>query len=185
MPGHRWWDDEFEGRRHEPLARYVRHIEEEQYDIFNGFFQDAWLYQQCRIAGAEGEWYEEGSSGAVTTNLAESLVDSLVAMVARHMVRLTFQTDGADWSVQRQARRLERFMEADFARMRVNEKRIEQFRDGAVMGTGVLAVSKQDGAPCVERALIDEFVVDENACRYGCAPWLQRRRLVDAHALAA
>src|SRR5690606_38140119 len=88
-------------------------------------------------------------------------------------------TDNADWSVQQTAKQVEKYLFGMFQALKVHEKMTLIFRDACIFGTGVLALCVRDGELKVERALVDEIIVDENEVPHGGMPrQLHRVRLV-------
>lgn len=191
----RWWssvhaandDGAPDMPRHEAVMGYVRSLEEEQADVHERFLQNGWRYGQTKLMGVDCEWetpfpFDEN---LVSTNLIREGVDGVVSILCQNRPRITIQTDGADFSTQRKAKWLERYLDAEFMRMGVYDDVTEALRDAAVFGTGVLRVFDEDGRPQVERVLIDEIIVDVKECRAAAPRQLHHRRFIDIDVLCA
>ena len=103
----------------------------------------------------------------VTLNVIQSCVDTLSAKIAKNRPKPTFLTDGADWSKQQRAKKLDKFIAGAFYQMRVFEETPRVFTDSGVFGTGFYKVFSQNGKLCGERANPDEILVDDAEGIYG------------------
>ena len=183
-----WWQSDKDDAHHR-VFKAVHTLEESQRDTYERFMRYAWLYDSSRLSGvdailASGPYPVE--QGPVTENVIESVIDTAKALIAKNRPRATFVTDGADFSTQRKARQLELFIEAEFHRTQVYDRGVEAFRDGCVYGTGGVKIfSDEDGRVAVERVVVDEIVLDEEACRVAPPLDLHQRKFVDRHLLAA
>lgn len=180
----RWWGEDCEGERHEAIIKYVRVLEDEQHDIHQRFVDNAWLYHQSGMMGTDRRWHLPAlarRNGPSATNIIESNIDALVALIARHKPRVAVVTDGGDFSMQQRSKWLDRWVEAEFKRAKVYADTTLMFRDAAVFGTGVLHVfaDPDSGRPEVERVLIDDIVVDERECSTTAPRQIHRRKVVD------
>lgn len=180
-----WWDDDASETRHEYLFKYVKHLEEQNAATFEKFLQNAWLYHRQPLMGLDGEFDAPPDPYESTTNLCEHAVDTAWSMIAKYIPRVAFQTDGADWSLQKQAMQLERWYEAERNRMTVDEDAQTAFRDAEVFGTAALYEFEEDGRPQVEPVLIDELRVDVKECRRSKPTHIYRVRFVDRQVLKA
>jgi hypothetical protein len=153
---------------HEAVFAYVQDIEEtpRHRDIRRRNVAHAQLYSNRYEVGLDGSYsanhFRDGYS-AVTDNLIQSMVDTATSLQGTGRVKPTYLTDGADWDTYKLAEDLGKVTWGLWNSLELNTKRTRMFRDAAIFGTGVLRVSRQGGKICVDRVLIDDIVVDEDA----------------------
>lgn len=116
-------------------------------------------------------------------NVVRAAVDTVTAKVGRMRPRPTFLTDGGNWTMQRRAKQLQRFMDGAYHQADAYEHGLEWFRDGMVLGTGVLVPyyrGVDHGKPrlCLERVPAWEFFVDALDAEGGQPRCLYRVRYV-------
>lgn len=100
------------------------------------------------------------ASQRITYNLCQSVVDTLVAKIAKNKVVPTFLTQGGVWEVQKAAKDLSKFVEGIYYQEHVHDKGVQAFRDSAVWGTGILHIFRERDDIRVERVLPHELFVD-------------------------
>ncbi len=178
-----WWVSE-KDKVHQNVASTVADIEARQGGIFERFWRLEVLYDP-NTAGAG-----QASSAAldtVTENVIASNVDTVQSAIAATEVRARFETDGADWGQQRQARHLEWYAEGVGTLLDVAAKCRVGFKAAAKKGTGLNHVYvDRFGELCVESVAVDDIIVDENEMRSGGAiRQMHRRKAVDCDDLKA
>lgn len=182
-----WWSpDVEEGERHKLVFEYVRALEDAQWEERERDLRHGWLYDQtCRLMGVDFELrqYQFANPAPVTENVVRSVIDTATSMIARNRPRISIVTDGGNFKMQRKARQLERFLEAEFRRMGVYPEGVRMFRSGAIFGTGALHVFERNNRPAIEHVAIDELIVDEEECRNAPPRQIHRRKFVDKSVL--
>lgn len=181
-----WWQAD-EGEAHERVFIYVSTVDQAQASIFDRFVKLAWLYDPLDMMGMRTILPTPADEAQVSENAIQSAIDTATSIIAKNRPRVTFQTDGADWSTQRRAKLLERYVEGLFKQTKIYSEGVKVFRDAAVFGTGILKIYplEEDGKIVAERVIPDEILVDEAACRTAPPREMHQRRLVDRHVLAA
>lgn len=178
-----WWQSE-EGNAHGDVFKYVQSIAQRQTTVTQRAEIHASLYANRDLT--QGRETYMPRQFAVTENIVASCVDTVASMIARNRARPTFQTDGAEWSTQQRAKKLEKFVVGTYDQLSVYELLQDMFRDAAIYGTGGLKVMADDGEIVVERAIFGptpEVIVDETTCN-GCEPReLFQRKWVDREVL--
>ncbi|MBA2540469.1 MAG: hypothetical protein H0V17_12585, partial [Deltaproteobacteria bacterium] len=160
-----WWNAD-KTKVHGTLMAYVQAVEEEQSAIYDRFVKLEALYDP----------YATTSDGVdrigVVENVIAANIDTVAAVVAATDIRARFQTDGADWDMQRTARRLEWYAEELGTRYQIAQKCRTSFKlGGALKGTGLIKVYiDQFDEIRVERVLVDDVIVDEQECKNGGKP---------------
>lgn len=180
------WFRAEEGKVHETVFEYVSTVEGNQSDLFERFVKLEALYDPNGQA-AEGTDIRADMIGVVENAIARN-IDTVTAVVAMTDVRSRFQTDGADWFQQRQAKLLEWYVEGVAKQVKRKHRAKLSFKGGAKKGTGLVKIYPDEihGEVRCEHVLVDDIVVDRRECRHGGAPrQLHQRRIVDRDELIA
>lgn len=179
-----WWTAQ-KGSVARSLFTYVKTIDRSQFQLFNKFHRLARLYDTNPLPGQLGRAPRE--YGRMHENALASAVDTISAQISTTDVRAVFDTDDADWSTQRKARRLEWYVEALGKLYKVPYKCRHAFKTGgAVKGTALVKVwGDAFGRLRVEPAMVDDIVVDELETRNGDPRQLHYRTTVDRDELKA
>jgi hypothetical protein len=164
---------------------YVRQVESEQSSLFQRFLRYASLYDPHERMGLGGEVTSNEVDSFVADNVVQSAVDTAGSIIAKSRPRIAVNTDNGDWSTQRRAKWVERYLEQLFKATRFYQAAQQMFTDACVFGTGALKITPAVGEKKirVERVLIDEIIVDERECRGRAPRHLHQRRIVDREEL--
>ncbi len=166
-----WWREEVPEYRAQKLVAAAEALEKDQSTRHNLNLLHARLYGNFDLAGFGARQYMRGNamaSARIAFNVIEAGTDTLASKVSKHRPRPVCQTDGANYREQQKAKRLGFFGEGLFSHARVYEKDDLTFVDSCVFGTGGYKVlMDDDGKVNLERAFIDEVLVDEADARYG------------------
>src|SRR4051794_10789546 len=95
---------------HEPVFRFVRKVEQEQGDVYDRLAMLERRYDQYSPTGDDSTDPAQKLAN-VSENLVASNIDTVYATVTAADIRARFLTDGADWSVQRRAKKMEYYSE--------------------------------------------------------------------------
>lgn len=121
-----------------------------------------------------------------TYNLIESCVDTQVSRVTQNEPQPKFLTDGADYKQRHLAQKLNQFILGEFYQVKAYEKTKKMFRDGCVMGPGVLKVYEgDDKRVAVDRVMVTDLFVDENDSLNGNPQTMYQLKLMDRDKLIA
>ncbi len=184
-----WYDWDDKETLPSKLFSTVEEIEEDQASLRETWRKFALYYSNRHELGLN--WGMNVSTDAyealVTENVVKSVIDTAASIIAKNQVRCRVLTNGAEWSDQRKARKLEQYLFGEFHARDVWSLAPEVFRDACVFGTGVVKVIPNRDKKRVEyeRVLIDEIVVDERQALRGKPRELHQRRLVDKNILSA
>jgi hypothetical protein len=183
-----WWGAD-EDAAHESVLGYVRSLEEAQAYQHRLNVQNAKLYANTDLLGLD--WtlsprdFSRRPQMAVSENVVMSVIDTATSMIAKNRPKATFVTDGADFSTQRRAQQLDRFIEGLFQQTDIYNEAVRVFRDAAVFGTGVMHIWADDGKIQIERVIPDEIIVDELECISSPPRQMHRRKFVHREVLKA
>lgn len=115
----------------------------------------------------------------ISYNLCQSVIDTLIAKMAKNKVIPTYITNGGIWNVQKKAKQLTKFTQGWFYGEKVHHKAIDAFGDGAVWGDGFVHVLRENDKAVIERTLPHELWADEIETLTGKPFQLFRARLID------
>ena len=193
----KWWM-EAEGERHKHIFGVVKGIREKQaYRTRNNLLY-ARLYGNMELEGLQaGSFAKEVGLNAgktrQTLNLIKAAVDTVSAKIGSRKTRPLFMTEDGNWSLQRRAELLTRYMEGAFDVMGTGtgDNRTlygvgrRGFTDACVLGTGGIKFYADPDAKAVkcERVLVEEIVVDETEGRYEDPRQLHQEKLVHREVL--
>lgn len=133
------------------------------------------------VGGDAVERMAASGSAPVRLGLFKAAVDTITARVGEIRPRPTFLTNRGDWSLQRKAKDLQLFVDGAYHQSDAYEKASAAFRDGAVLGTGVLlpyTTGTKTPRFCVDRSPAHEWFVDAADAEYGEPRCLYRIRWV-------
>lgn len=121
-----------------------------------------------------------------TFNVVASCVDTLVSRMIQNKPKPMFLTDGGNYKNRKLAKELNKFIEGEFYRLKVYEKREANLRNACVLGDGVFKVYEtEDKKVGLEHVLCTELYVDEADGMYGEPQNLYQLKLVNRDILAA
>lgn len=186
-----WWNAAT-GEVWKTAVPYVRTVENTQAELFNKFVKLESTYdtnpRTNRDSQARTTAQRLGRAKAIVTeNLIACNVDTVASNVADTDIRVRVQTDGADWSHQRTAKRLESYGNGLSKLLEIGPKCRTGFKAGAAMkGTGLNKVwIDQFDQIQVTPVPIDNIIVDELECREGKPRQLHYRDFFDREDLQA
>lgn len=143
----RWWlpESQLHGdKRHHVLGQVVDRLETEDAQRRSAFCHHLRLYGGRRAAAAlldPGDVIDQsGPSGSahLKHNVCQSVVSTGVSRLGKNKPRPQYLSNGGDFGLMQQSRRLSHFVSGIFDRAKVYSKGRRAFRDAAVMGPGVL-----------------------------------------------
>jgi hypothetical protein len=109
----RWWTDAHEEDRAECIRKCASQIWEDQTASRQEMLRAARLYGSIPLLGLAPKLYRRQAISTrrskLALNVIKSVNDTYVAMITDEQPRVTFQTTGADWTLQQRAQRLEQF----------------------------------------------------------------------------
>ena len=167
------------------LFTHVEGIEEAQRAVHEANLYHACLYSNREEIGINWMNNSRGfdtaaANGIVTNNVIKQVIDTATSIIAKNKPRPRVLTSGAEWVDQRRAKKLEKFLWAEFSHRGAYRLGPSVFRDACIWGTGLLKVLELGGTIKLERTIVDEIIVDERDCINSCVPReMFQRRLVD------
>lgn len=179
-PAQRWWEGQ--GDSYEVFKWIEQHDGDRKAD-YQQFYR---LYSNRDVVGFGPASYGTRRSGdRVSLNITKSVVDTVCSRIARNRPRPRFLTTGGNHSLQRKARLLERWVDAQCYTTKLYKIAPIVFRDACIFGTGVLKVFARGKEVVAERVFPGELFVDRSEGLYGCPRQLHQRKFMDRGELKA
>lgn len=166
------------------LIDYVRAIERAQTTMIDRRLKYARLYDRnAKLVGVGGRLTRVDDGDPPTENIVRNNIETATALLGNDQTRVAALTDGAEWSVQRRAKRLQKFLEAQFEALGWDALQVRMVRSAGVSGEGHVKFEIEDGKIVASYVPFDEIIVDDEACRSGPPVQLAQRRFVDKDVL--
>ncbi len=167
------WYDAPKDDAHANVFRDVRRIEQEQGDIYDRLALLESLYDQYSPIGDDTST-STSKLVNVTENVVASNVDSTYASVPTAEIRSRFLTDGADWSVQRRAKKMEFYVEGLGKQLGRHRKCKVAFKECSKVGGGLVKVyATRWREPAIDHVRLQDIFVPDEDSRTGGAPPMQ------------
>ena len=119
----------------------------------------------------------------ISYNVVQSVVDTAVSRVTRNRPKPLFLTSGGDYRKQREAKKLNQFLDGVFYENGTHQIGTTVFRDAAVWGDGFIHVFAKGDRVCHERVMSSEIFVDDVESLYGSPRQMHRVKQVDRQVL--
>jgi hypothetical protein len=119
----------------------------------------------------------------ISYNVVQSVVDTAVARITRNRPKPLFLTSGGDHKKQREAKKLNAFLDGVFYENSTHAIGTTVFRDAAVWGDGFIHVFPKANRICHERVMSSEIFVDDVESLYGSPRQMHRVKQVDRQVL--
>ena len=181
-----WWlrDNNID----EGIFSHVRAIDEHQAYRAAEDLTHARLYGNAYTRDLSLRGYARQVSRAnmhrVTMNICASMCDTVAAKLCKNRPKATFLTSGGDFTQQRKARRLDRFVFGQFYHTDIYAVMPKVVMDALIFGTGFLKVfhCSQKGIAC-ERVLPSEILCDDSESMYARPQTLYQRKYISLETL--
>jgi hypothetical protein len=184
----RWWSAK-KTERAKSVWGVVQHLA--QYDSVRQtqYELSAKLYGNTQLLGVTGLTTKKGAApqatikDRLTYNVVQSALDTVTSKIAKNKPKPLFLTSGGNWKLQRKAKKLDKFVEGCFYENDAYHLGTNIFRDGGVLGDGLVQVFEHYGRVKYERTLVSELYVDWFEAYYGNPRQLHRVKNVDRQVL--
>ena len=106
-----------------------------------------------------------------TMNVVQSATNTLVSKITKNKIKPTFLTDGGDWGMQQQAKKLDKYIFGQFYKLKVREEAKKAFRDACIFGDGFIKHWHDDqGQIHIRRVFNPCILIDQAETLYGQEP---------------
>lgn len=157
---------------HSSVFSYVKHLDQQQSYRQTENVRNMRLYGNYEFSALNAYNYMKAEPGSntlnrVTMNVVQSMVDTVVSKIGKNKPRPYFLTDEGDFTLQRKAEKLTKFVEGQFYSCDFYEKAQMAFKDACIFGTGAVKIFREGNEIKAERTFIDEIRVDDTESFYG------------------
>lgn len=127
----------------------------------------------------------EGGDIRFTMNVVQACVNTLVSKITKNKIRPTFLTDGGNWGMQQQAKKLDKYVYGRFYKSKVYEETKKACRDSLIFGDGfVKHWHDANGDIHCKRVFKPCVIIDQAETLYGQDPrTVHELRIVDKDVL--
>jgi hypothetical protein len=156
-----WWAAEDDKEMCSKLLGTVSFLKEQQQYRYRQASLYARLYSNYPLYGWAGSGMSKMSmqnqlpADRPTLNVIQSCVDTLVSRITQSRPRPMFLTDDGDYKQRKLSKQLNDFIQGEFYQTKAYELGEHCFKDGLVLGDGVLKVFEKDDKVTVERRLLN------------------------------
>ena len=106
-----------------------------------------------------------------TMNVVQATTNTLVSKISKNKIKPTFLTDGGDWGMQQQAKKLDKYVFGQFYKQKIYEESKKALRDALIFGDGfVKHWHDSEGNINVKRVFKPCIVIDQAETLYGNEP---------------
>lgn len=147
------------------------------------------LYGNTNLMGVNGLSFSKISSvqnaikDRLSYNIVQSGIDTVTAKMAKNKPKPMFLTSGGNWKLQSRAKKLNKFCDGVFYENKAHFMGIDSFRDGCVLGDGIVHVFDFHNRVKWERVMPSELYVDPIEAFDGNARQMHRVKNVDRQIL--
>jgi len=175
---------------HSDVFQFVKKLDQEQGYRQGDNLRFMRLYGNYEFSGIQAFNYTRAEASTaslnrVTLNVVQSMVDTVVSKIGKNKPRPYFLTDDGDFSLQRKAEKLTKFVEGQFYSCDFYEKAQQAFKDACIFGTGAVKIYREGDKILAERTFIDELVVDDAEAYYGKPRQMHQKKWIHKDVLAA
>lgn len=123
----------------------------------------------------------EASEAKLTMNVVQSCTNTLVSKISKNKIKPTFLTDGGDWGMQQQAKKLDKYVFGQFYKTKTYEETKKALRDACIFGDGfVKHWHDSNGDIHIKRVFKPCITIDQAETLYGQEPkTIYEVRIVD------
>ena len=187
--GSRWWLAN-KNNLYQELFAYVSALDSRQQYREADNIRYARLYGNYEMIGLGAFNYSRIESSynvtnRVTLNVIQSLIDTVVSKITKNKPKATFLTSGGDFSLQRKAKKLTKFVEGIYSYTDFYQTAAMAFQDACIFGSGCIKIYIEEGEIKAERVIIDEIKIDDIESYYGKPRQIHQVKYVEKSVLKA
>lgn len=162
-----WWRED---DPHQSIVATIRWLDSQQRHHRLRNYRNLRLYGNVTMLGFGGGAMFSPlplPSERLTLNVVQSVVDAATSQIATNKPRIFNLTEGGNWSQKQRAKRLDKWNQGIFYETGAYDLGRDAFRDCGVFGTGTCKVIENEGRAALERAFVDDLIVDDRDARRG------------------
>lgn len=183
-----WWLEEDADEMARAIFDTVSFIETEQTPRRDRNIRCMRLYGNMDFAGMGPYSYNRSQTpdlpeNRVKYNVICSATDTICAKVSKMKPRMSFLTNGGNFSLQEEAKKLTKFVLGAFKQNGIYTMHQDMFRDGTVCDIGAIKHYRDGDKICSERVMGSELRVETADAMYGNPMCLYQAKFVSKRAL--
>lgn len=165
---------------HQELFDTVRAIQNNQSLIRRNIQRNMRLYGSVLSSNFGPSSYVslDEFSDKMNINICSSTVDTVFNKITKNKPRPQFLTERGNWKNQQIAKKLNKFVDGQFYKMKIYEEMPISFRDSEIAGSGFLKIVRDKKEISCERVFTGEIVVDELEGIYGKTKTMYQIKLI-------
>tara|TARA_Y100000296_G_scaffold86327_1_gene125711 strand:- start:1843 stop:3777 length:1935 start_codon:yes stop_codon:yes gene_type:complete len=178
-----WW----QGKKdpHTAIDKHITVLRDEQNEFYNDLNTYVGLYGGRPLSSGDDSFRYRSNRPRLTFNIIHSLCQAATAKIAKHRPGISFLTSGGDWSQQRKAKNLDKFMQGQIYATKAYAIAQKAFLDACIFGTGVIKVFMEHGETKLERVQLIELTLDSAESQTAEPRQIFQTKMVSRHVLAA
>lgn len=163
-----WYDAETQDEMAKMLFSQVKMLRDQQLtDELERILLNVRLYGNSNIEGLKTfEYNRARDTNKISLNVIKQAVDTGQARIAKSKPRPMFLTEQGTYSNQRDAKKLQRFIDGIFYSNKSYSLGQDIFKDAGIAGKGFIKVIPSKGSVKHERVFNSELLVDQAECMY-------------------
>ena len=181
-----WWNEK-DDKIHNGVFEVVNFLTKNQRFREESNLRYMRLYSNMEVLGLTAARYAQNSSRSIETtlklNVIQSACDTVTNKIAKNKPKPTFLTDAGNFSDQKKARLLEKFIDGMFYQLKLYEQGPKIFLDGCVFGSGFAKFYIEEGKMKCERVFPAEIVIDDAEAVYGSPRQLHQKKVISRDVL--
>jgi hypothetical protein len=171
----RWWTAEKPLELAEKMMDVAGHIYRALQPNRLGMATATRLYNNTPILGLTPRLYRHHTPtqkmNRLTYNLVKAVIDTYTALITKDRPKVSLETSGGDWSLQRKAKLVEKFLDGIFYEIDIQELAPLIVQDSALWGMGIVKLYLDTDGPSprirADRVMPLELLVDDQDAFYG------------------
>jgi hypothetical protein len=181
------WYNEKKNEANKSIVPLINYLKQHQSYRHMENLRHVRLYGNTDILGLSSVQYSRPNpttvNNRVTLNVIKSCVDTAQSKIAKNKPKPTFLTSGGDFSQQKRAKKLDKFILGQFHATEIYHIARQCFVDAGIFGTGALKIFEEQGKIKIERTIPDEIMVDDAEAIYGSPRNMYQVKVVDRDTL--
>lgn len=186
-----WWSSADDSGLATNLCGTLKAIDDSQWFRRRMNLRHAQMYANVDMRGLNFALYHQmalrAPKASLTWNVCRACTDTAAAKIAKNKPRALFLTQRGQWDQKQRGKKLTQYVDGQFYNTKAYEHGRTAFTDGAVFGTGAVKVFIHPLTKKItlERAFIDEIVVDDVEGMYGKPRNIYQRKYYQRQELLA
>lgn len=183
-PSYSWWLEETD--EHNAVCLIVEKMRETQTWRYEQIEMAVCLYDDAPLLGLSPGTFNVqriANPARLAFNVVKSCCNTVRSEAVQSRPRPFFLTSGGDWSLQRRAKKMNKFLEGQLYECKIDRVGSKCVLDALVCGNGVAKIFEEGGKVCIERIPPWELFVEDRNGYYGDPRAIYHAKFVDRERL--